>query len=180
MTYSTVYLLTKLPYFLAQNSLPLPNTPHPWQSQQDRDSFTIHSPPRTSTHPDITTLIHDPISFQSMVSSLSKGKAPGPDGLTNEALQWASPEAKQALHLFLQCLWKARYTPQHWSASHTCLLFKKGTPTLLSNYRPIAMANTLSKVWTGWIARALSNYVEKHQLLSSTQEGFRPQKNSQR
>ena len=163
-----------------QDPSPSYHTIPPWQQQQGRDSLTLQAPPPSLTHPDMTNLIYDPISFLSMTSHLSKGKAPGPDGLANETIQWAPQKAKLTLHQFLLCLWKTRYTPICWSKSHTCLLYKKGPHTRLSSYRPIAMANSLSKVWTGWIATSLSHFAETHRILSTTQEGFRPQRTSQR
>ena len=40
-------------------------------------------------------------------------------------------------------------TSQGWEESTTILLHKKGSELDLNNYRPIALANTLYKVWTG-------------------------------
>ncbi len=37
-------------------------------------------------------------------------------------------------------------TPPKWLQSHTILLYKKGDPTRLDNYRPITLANALYKL----------------------------------
>jgi hypothetical protein len=37
-------------------------------------------------------------------------------------------------------------TSPSWLKSHTILLYKKGDPTSLDNYRPIALANALYKL----------------------------------
>jgi hypothetical protein len=84
------------------------------------------------------------------------------------------------LHLFLQCLWLTGHTPHCWKPSHTSLLYKKGDPKDIQNYRPISMTNTLAKVWTGLLTVALTDYSENHQCLSSVQEGFRKGKNTHR
>jgi hypothetical protein len=70
-------------------------------------------------------------------------------------------------------LWKYCYTPKPWSASHTSLLYKKGDPANLSNYRPIAMASVLLKLWTGLFTTALSHVCESKGLITHAQEGFR-------
>ena len=62
--------------------------------------------------------------------------------------------------------------------SQTMLLHKKGSEHDLGNWRPIALANTLYKVWTGVIAECLYKYAEHFDILSSTQEGFKKQKNT--
>ena len=44
-------------------------------------------------------------------------------------------------------------TPDSWKASNTILLHNKNSELLLENYRPIALANTMYKLWTGVIQR---------------------------
>ena len=58
------------------------------------------------------------------------------------------------------------------------LLHKRASEHDLGNWRPIALANTLYKLWTGVIAEGLYKYAEHFTILSSAQEGFRKQKNT--
>ena len=161
-----------------QHIAPPLGTP-PWELPTSPDPMKLHKPPHED--PDsLQSLIFDKMGFFTQLHHLSKGKATGPDGLANEILSGAPPNYKTLLHAFMCCLWQARYTPIIWSQSHTYLLHKKGDVCDLANYRPIAMANTLGKVWTGHLARALSIYAESKGIISSTQEGFRPRKNSHR
>ena len=60
------------------------------------------------------------------------------------------------------------------------MLYKKGDPLLLSNYRPIALANAVYKVWTGLLTMAMSRYAEHFRILSEGQEGFRKHRNTMR
>ena len=60
------------------------------------------------------------------------------------------------------------------------MLYKKGDPLLLSNYRPIALANAVYKVWTGLLTMAMSRYAEHIRILSQGQEGFRKYRNTMR
>jgi hypothetical protein len=55
------------------------------------------------------------------------------------------------------------------------MLHKKGDPTLLDNYRPIAHMNNQStlKLWTTLIKDAGSKYAEIHGILCDQQNGFR-------
>jgi hypothetical protein len=57
--------------------------------------------------------------------------------------------------------------------SLTILLYKKSDPSILSNHRPIAFANTIYKFFTSTITAQLANYGKKHQILQNNQEGFR-------
>jgi hypothetical protein len=59
-----------------------------------------------------------------------------------------------------------------WLQSHTILLYKKGDPTRLDNYRPITLANALCKLWTTYIVILDTDYIESHKIPSAEQEGF--------
>jgi hypothetical protein len=50
---------------------------------------------------------------------------------------------------------------------------QKSDPTLLDNYRPIALMNNLLKLWTTLVKDAGSSYTETHGILSDQQDGFR-------
>ena len=159
-----------------------PSTDHPtppWEVPGAPDPMQLHAAP-ADTGNTLQQLVQDRLGFYNQLHHLSKGKATGPDGLANEAVSGAPMAYKHLLHLFICCLWHKQYTPPSWAKSHTYLLHKKGDMRELSNYRPLAMANILGKVWTGTLSRVLSHYAETHNILSSTQEGFRAQKNSLR
>jgi hypothetical protein len=59
-----------------------------------------------------------------------------------------------------------------WKTSLTILVYKKGNPTHLSNYCPIALANTIYKLFTSTLTTILIAYKEKHQILHNSQKGF--------
>jgi hypothetical protein len=49
-------------------------------------------------------------------------------------------------------------------------------PSILTNHRPIALANTIYKFFTSTITTQLANYGEKYQILQNSQEGFRQER----
>ena len=75
-------------------------------------------------------------------------------------------------------MWMTGTMPKAWKGSQTVFLHNKGSKHDLGNWRPIALANTLYKLWTGVIAECLYKYAEHFNILSSAQEGFRKQKNT--
>jgi hypothetical protein len=77
--------------------------------------------------------------------------------------------------LFQQC-YKQQQIPTSWKTSLTILLYKKSDPSILTNHRPIALANTIYKFFTSTITAQLANYGEKHQILQNNQEGFRQER----
>jgi hypothetical protein len=62
------------------------------------------------------------------------------------------------------------------NASLTILLYKKSDPTIITNHIPIALANTIYKLFTSTITAQLANCGEKYQLLQNSQEGFRQER----
>jgi hypothetical protein len=76
--------------------------------------------------------------------------------------------------LFQQC-YKQQQIPTSWKTSLTILLYKRSNPSILTNHRPIALANTIYKLFTTIIAQ-LANNGKTHQILQNSQEGFRQER----
>jgi hypothetical protein len=72
---------------------------------------------------------------------------------------------------FLYC-YKNQQIPTSWKISLTILFYKKGNPSQLSNHRPIALANTIYKLFTSTFTSLLSSYGGKHHILHSNHKGF--------
>jgi hypothetical protein len=77
--------------------------------------------------------------------------------------------------LFQQC-YKQQQIPTSWKTSLTILLYKKSNPSILTNHRPIALANTIYKFFISTIIAQLANCGKKHKILQNSQEGFRQER----
>ena len=53
-------------------------------------------------------------------------------------------------------------------------IYKKGEPTDLSNYKPISLLPTISKIFECIIHIQLQEYLNRNNLLAEQQYGFRP------
>eukprot|EP00983_Pelagomonas_calceolata_P056517 1144616-Pelagomonas_calceolata.AAC.1 len=123
--------------------------------------------------------IMDKSAFNECIKTLGNNKSPGPDGIVNEILRMLSPEIQESIHKLFIIMWATRLTTVSWRISVTILIDKnKGEETDISSYRPIGLANTLYKLWTRMVTNALYAYAEAYSLLSSTQAGFRNQKDT--
>ena len=83
------------------------------------------------------------------------------------------PRFHKVLFLFFQHCYKQKQIPASWKRSLIVLLYKKGNPSQLTNHRPIALDNTIYKVYTSTLTFILSAYGEKYQILHDSQEGFK-------
>ena len=114
------------------------------------------------------------------LKNLSNNKAPGPDHIPNSILKNMPQSFHKLLHLFFKHCYKQKQIPTLWKNSITILLYKKGDPYILTNHRPIALANTIYKLYTSTFTSILSSYGEIHHILHKSQEGFRAERNTAR
>lgn len=153
----------------------------PWSSKGMVDCFDLTTPAvETRDTACLLNSIMDRELLNESLRHLSRGKRGGPDGIPNELLQILPEDALHALHSLFILMWITGKTPTLWKESNTILLYKKGDSLDPGNYRPIALANTLYKLWSSTITTMIAKHAEDHHMLSSGQEGFRSHKNTSR
>ena len=119
----------------------------------------------------IVTTSHE---VQLIMKGLPLGKATGPDGINNRILRELSAELSAPLSvLFNKSLGEGKF-PSNWKDAHICTVLKKGDPSLVSNYRPISLLNTMEKVFERVIFKHLFNYLRDTNFLTPLQSGFVP------
>ena len=111
--------------------------------------------------------------FNECMRELKNKKAPGPDGITNEVLRTLPPSACRALHGLMQLMWATACTPDCLKPTQTVLAHKKDSLLDLGNYRRLGLENTVLKLWTKLISKAMADEAEKSGMLSRSQAGFR-------
>ena len=71
-------------------------------------------------------------------------------------------EIQETIHMLSIIMWATGCTPKAWKISNTILIDKnKGDETEASSYRPIALANTLYKLWTRSSQTLSTNIMQK-------------------
>lgn len=102
------------------------------------------------------------------------GKSPGLDGLPFEVYKHLIPRSPRFRHLLLLVIRQAfeGIFPASWCHTRMVLLFKKGDPELLRNWRPLSLINTDAKLFTKLLAHRLNQVLPK--LINPYQTGFMP------
>ena len=140
--------------------------------------FTASPPPSSLIH---RPTFHDPsldldISSDELNLALdcSKiGKAAGRDGITFEFYKSLNDRNRIfLLNLFNGVLHEEK-TPDNWSKLKMFLLYKKGDPSLPSNFRGITLMNAITKLFTSILATRIALWADSRGLLPETQNGFR-------
>jgi hypothetical protein len=143
---------------------------YPWHNL---NGFVLEK--RGDPHASISNTF-DSITYDICLKYLGNNKAPGPDNIPNSILKNMPSQFHDLLFLLFQQCYKQQQIPTSWKKSLTILLYKKSDPTILTNHRPIALANTIYKFFTSTITAQLANYGEKYQILQNSQEGFRQER----
>lgn len=96
--------------------------------------------------------------------------SPGPDGLPYEILYLVMkyPPLHDLITIIYNDALKTGKFPQSWNETIMCLLYKKGDPAEMRNYRPLSLANSDYKLFTRSlncrIMEASSHLISCHQL----------------
>uniref|UniRef100_A0A914WV51 Reverse transcriptase domain-containing protein n=1 Tax=Plectus sambesii TaxID=2011161 RepID=A0A914WV51_9BILA len=99
--------------------------------------------------------------------------APGPDTLRYNTWKAFDPRA-YVLSAVFNTVRRLQHVPAAWKQSTTILLHKKGEQDDIGNWRPIALSDTVGKLYASCLASRLTNWCLRHERISPTQKGFMP------
>ena len=106
--------------------------------------------------------------------SLNPHKSPRPDGLHPRVLKELSNEISKPLAIIMQKLLDEHTLPQSWKDAHVSPIFKKGSKSSVTNYRPISLTSVICKQLEAIIKDHLMEYIIENEILTDYQHGFVP------
>lgn len=119
---------------------------------------------------------NSPFSMFELKYALSecKNSAPGPDNIQYEHIKHLNSNGFVNLLNIYNRIWTQRTFPENWKKSFTIPIPKIGKDfTIPTNIRPINLTNCLSKVFEKMINKRLAYTLEKENMISNFQSGFR-------
>ncbi|KAK6748145.1 hypothetical protein RB195_001021 [Necator americanus] len=112
-----------------------------------------------------------PSEIRHAIMSVRNRTAPGPDRIRPEHLKSLPPVLINTLaRLFTRYLSECK-VPKQWKTSRTVLLYKKGDPHDIGNYRPICLLSVIYKLFTRVILNRIEKVLDEGQPCE--QAGFR-------
>ena len=142
------------------------------------------------TSPITNMIVHDPVSFfsrQSLnpdeclieqiiidsIQELSSTSAAGPDGVPSSLLLKCAAELAPILKVMFSQSLTHGFIPPSLKRAAITPVFKSGTKTSPSNYRPISLTSTIIKVFERIIRKQVVAFMNRQGHLNNTQHGFR-------
>ena len=111
---------------------------------------------------------------QKAIKKGKKGKATGSDLINNQMLKSMSSLQEKILTKILNAIRRCRKLPGAWKESITVMIYKgKGNKSSPMNFRPIALLSCIYKVYSSIQTERLQIWMEKNEISSMNQHGFR-------
>uniref|UniRef100_A0A1Y1NIN0 Reverse transcriptase domain-containing protein n=1 Tax=Photinus pyralis TaxID=7054 RepID=A0A1Y1NIN0_PHOPY len=108
-----------------------------------------------------------------IISSLPNKNSTGLDEVPVSAIKYCKELIAPHITNIINVSIKEGQFPSALKLASVTLLHKKGDPSDVANYRPIAVLSTFSKIIEKVVAKRVYSYLNKFQLITNCQHGFR-------
>lgn len=110
---------------------------------------------------------------EKIIMSLKNGKSPGIDGINSTLLKKILPAISDVLTVVVNLSFSTGVFPEKLKKAVVIPIYKKGPPNNCTNYRPISLISTFSKVFEKLMKERMLAFLDKNNFFSNNQYGFR-------
>lgn len=128
------------------------------------------APPAHETLSSITITQVDVIKA---IKLLDINKASGPDLISPRLLKEGLQQLVYPLTKLFNLSLALKVYPDPWKMSNVTAVYKKGSPTIPNNYRPISLLSIIGKLMERCINNQLQHYLNENNIITPFQSGFR-------
>ena len=123
--------------------------------------------------PTLDQLTIDTNGVAKQLKNVNPAKACGPDGIPNMILKTCADAIAPALTCIYRRSIQTGQLPADWRSASITAVFKKGDRNKAENYRPVSLTSVACKLLEHIICRHLRNHLERHNILTDRNHGFR-------
>ena len=123
--------------------------------------------------PDINLKSVSTNEIENIIKSLKQKNSSGYDEISSKLLKFSSPFIVSPLTHICNRSISTGIFPDRLKYAVVTPLFKKGEKTTVSNYRPISILSSFSKILERVMYKQLQDHLEKYSILAQEQFGFR-------
>jgi len=106
------------------------------------------------------------------IRRLRRGAAGGPDKIGPQLLLELAGEVAKPLAMVMRRSLNEGKVPQDWKTANVSPIFKKGTKSSPSNYRPVSLTSVCCKLMESIVKDEVVRHLERHKLIKPSQHGF--------
>lgn len=126
-----------------------------------------------STYPGVNNIKVTEKGVLKLLQNLNPNKASGPDNISARFLKAMATSVSPILTIIFQSSLDQGKVPDDWKTAYVTPLFKKGDKSRASNYRPVSLTSICCKTLEHIVHSHVINHLERNNILSDQQHGFR-------
>lgn len=111
--------------------------------------------------------------IKEVLAKTKYNKAPGEDRVSYEFFKNATEMFIEELAKSYNIIFESAKLDEKFTTSIIFPIYKKGDKEIVSNYRGISFMNTIAKIFMGILNKRLTLWLNKHNILTEYQAGFR-------
>ena len=121
---------------------------------------------------DMPDIYFSPSGILKQLEAIRPDKACGPDQIPARILREAAVELAPLFAFLFQQYYDTGTFPTAWRNANVSAIFKKGTRSDPSNYRPVSLTSLTSKVMEHIVCSQMRRHLSDHSVISPHQHGF--------
>ena len=110
--------------------------------------------------------------IEKKINKLKPSSSPGCDEISAHLLKILIKTVSLPLQLIYTKSFETGVVPDDWKSGNVMPIFKKGTKSNPSNYRPVSLTSIPCKIMEGLIRDQCMDFLLAHDLMNSSQHGF--------
>ena len=110
----------------------------------------------------------------SIINKLNVNKAHGPVSIPSEILHLIKYEISKPISWIANICFSNGIHPDKLKLAKIIPIFKKGSKTIISNYRPISLLSNLNKIFEKLVFSRVYSFLDSNDSIYKLQYGFRP------
>jgi Reverse transcriptase (RNA-dependent DNA polymerase) len=120
----------------------------------------------------LVDVVVDEQTVRKKIRSLKPASAPGPDGMGSLLLKELVDQVVKPLTINFNNSLTSSAVPEDWRRANVTPIYKKGTKSDPSNYRPVSLTSICCKLLKSVIRDNIVHHMEQNGLIEGSQHGF--------
>ena len=123
---------------------------------------------------ELSEIVITPEEVRDQLKTVNVNKSQGPDKISPYILNKCWESLSFPVWKLINWSVESETLPYWWKRANITPIHKKGERDVVGNYRPVALTSVICKILEKILFKHIYNFLNKEQLISNYQSGFRP------